>query len=168
MSYITNIIGGLVLPLIISVIGIFGNLLTIFALYYANRKRRNGFHENWYTSTIYVINLAFIDCLVCLIILIQLFFWSYYMTYQVDYLILNDTDVWTCTLLSHFQTLFGALDSSSIAFISLIRVVAITKSQNWETFCEKKKKRIHFPVISMDIDHSTLCTNIRTKLGKKP
>ena len=67
----------------ISIIGIIGNLVTIFAFYYAKRKRRYGFHESWCTSTIYVVNIAIIEFLYCLTILAQYISGLYYMTYDL-------------------------------------------------------------------------------------
>ena len=123
----------------ISVTGIIGNLVTILALYYAKRKRRYGFHENWCTSTIYVINLAFIDFMFCVTMLIQVSTPLYYMSYEDDHIIFNDTDVWGCTLVTHMQILFGSLDGSAIACISVMRAIAVTSNQKWETLCERKR-----------------------------
>ena len=123
----------------ISIIGIIGNLVTIFAFYYAKRKRRHGFHESWCTSTIYVVNLAIIDFLYCLAMLVQYFLVLYYTTYEDDNIIFNDTSVWWCTLFFHIQSLLAALDSSAISFISLMRAVAVTSNRKWETLCERKR-----------------------------
>ena len=139
MSYLTNIIVFSALPLLISVVGIIGNSLTIFSLYYAKRKRRYNFHENWCTSTIYIINLSFIDFLFCVVMLIQFFSAFHFMNYDDGKIIFKDTEIWWCTLTVHFQTLLGALDGSAIALISLTRAVAITSNQRWETLCEKKR-----------------------------
>jgi hypothetical protein len=109
------------------------------AFYYAKRKRRYAFHENWCTSTIYVINLAFIDFLFCVTMLMQVFYSFHYMNYEDEHVIFNDTDVWWCTMLAHMQILFGSLDGSTIAFISVMRAVAVTSNQKWETLCERRR-----------------------------
>ena len=76
--------------------------------------------------------------------LAQYFSGLYYMTYEDDNIIFNDTGVWWCTLLTHMQTFLGALDSSAIAFISLMRAVAVTNNRKWETLCERKSTVIIF------------------------
>ena len=48
-------------------LGTIGNLMTIIAIPYGMRKRRWGLQNNWYTSNIFIVNLAFYDGLFCLI-----------------------------------------------------------------------------------------------------
>ena len=54
--------------ILVAIVGILGNLLTLFALPYDNQRRyKNGFSnsETWNTSTIFIINLARIDLFFC-------------------------------------------------------------------------------------------------------
>jgi hypothetical protein len=139
MMHITIILGIYTPSFLISVIGIIGNLVTIIALYYAKRKRRYGFHESWCTSAIYVINLAIIDFLYCLAMLLSYFSGLHDMTYEGENIIFNDTSVWWCTLLTHMQFLLGEWGLFAIAFISLMRAVAVTSNRKWETLCERKR-----------------------------
>ena len=54
--------------ILVAIVGIFGNLLTLFALPYDYKRRyRNVSNsETWNTSTIFIINLARIDLVFCI------------------------------------------------------------------------------------------------------
>ena len=55
--------------ILVAIVGIFGNLLTLFALPYDHKQRyKNGRcnFETWNTSTIFIINLARIDLFFCI------------------------------------------------------------------------------------------------------
>jgi hypothetical protein len=55
--------------ILVAIVGIFGNLLTLFALPYDYKQRyKNGCSnsETWNTSTIFIINLARIDLFFCI------------------------------------------------------------------------------------------------------
>ena len=144
MANLTSIIAFSVLPMLISIVGIVGNSLTIFALYYAKRKRRYNFHHNWCTSTIYIINLSVIDLLICVMILISWFSAFNVMTFDDGRIVFNDTSIWWCTFTVHFQTFLGALDVSAIALISLTRAMTIANNQRWETLCARKRNVFMF------------------------
>ena len=60
-----------ILPVIIFMVGILGNLITIISTYFAKWKRRYGFDENWRTSTVYIQNLAMINFMYCALKLFQ-------------------------------------------------------------------------------------------------
>ena len=51
----------------VAVAGILGNLLTLLALPFAREKRRHRLHESWNTSTIFILNLAAVDLIFCII-----------------------------------------------------------------------------------------------------
>ena len=52
--------------------GLLGNFLLIASLSYAHFKGRHGFNDsNWNTSTIFMINVAVVDFLYCLFMLIN-------------------------------------------------------------------------------------------------
>ena len=48
------------------VVGVLGNILTLVAIPYASNKRRHELHKNWYTSTIFILNLAVFDLGFCI------------------------------------------------------------------------------------------------------
>ena len=50
----------------VAMVGVFGNLLTLFALPYA-KKKRNILSDNWNTSTMFILNLALVDLVFCVI-----------------------------------------------------------------------------------------------------
>ena len=47
-------------------LGTFGNIMTMIAIPYAVWKRRWGLHTNWWTSSVFVVHLAFYDGLFCM------------------------------------------------------------------------------------------------------
>ena len=51
----------------IAVIAISGNLLTLVALPFARKKRRHRMDENWNTSTVFILHLAAVDLLFCIV-----------------------------------------------------------------------------------------------------
>lgn len=128
----------LILSIIISVVGIVGNLLTIVGFYYVKHKRRYRFHENWQTSNIYIFNLAIIDLCFCICITIQVFSAISFMSFENGHRTYYDPESLWCTFSAGFQTFFGVLDSLAITLISLTRAIAVTNNSRWETFCEKK------------------------------
>ena len=133
-----NVIVG-ALSIIISVVGIIGNLLTIVSFYYAKHKRRYRFYENWQTSNIYIVNLAIIDFGFCVCIQIQAFSAISFISYENGHRTYDDPDSLWCTFSTHLQLFFGCLDSSAIGLISLTRAIAVTNNKRWEIFCEKKR-----------------------------
>ena len=69
--------------ILVSVAGIFGNLLTLLALPYAKKKRLHRLHENWNTSTVFILNLATADLIFCIICLPT--YWIPYLTHGWEY-----------------------------------------------------------------------------------
>ena len=53
--------------LFVAIVGILGNLLTLFALPYAKKKNQRFFRENWNSSTMFILNLAMVDLVFCII-----------------------------------------------------------------------------------------------------
>ena len=140
-----------VLPLLVSLIGVIGNLVTLVSTYYARKKRRYGFHENWYTATIYIQNLALIDFLYCLIMLIR---WFYFILLQIRQHY-NDTkghheaykkDTILCNIFNHLGIFLGTCDNYAIVLIALTRAVAITNNRRWENICDRKRNVAIFVV----------------------
>ena len=47
------------------ILGMFGNFMTLIAIPIAMRRKRYGLQHNWYSSTIFIVHLAFYDFLFC-------------------------------------------------------------------------------------------------------
>ena len=71
MSYSMMMIVIHILPVIIFMIGILGNLITIISTYFAKWKKRYGFDNNWRTSAVYIQNLAMINFMYCVLKVFQ-------------------------------------------------------------------------------------------------
>ena len=57
---------------LVGILGIFGNLATLTTIPYAAKRRRYGLHNNYFTTTFYILHLAFMDLLHCLLIVLPL------------------------------------------------------------------------------------------------
>ena len=134
-----------ILPVIIFMAGILGNLMTIISTYFAKWKRRYGFDKNWRTSTVYIQNLAIINFMYCFL---KLFQKSYeiqmHLTRFANSTIGGDNmeyeeDSSFCDIFAHLQIFLGNCDKWAIVVIALIRSFAITNNRKWETICERKR-----------------------------
>ena len=53
--------------ILVAIVGIVGNLFTFAALSHAKQRKRHRLHENWNTTTVFVLNMAAIDLIFCII-----------------------------------------------------------------------------------------------------
>ena len=138
-----------ILPLIIFAVGVFANLMTLVSTFYAKTKRKYGFLENWNTATIYIQNLAFIDLLYCLILLIKVIYdiimhLEHYAKDARDKHQPYKEDAMFCKIFVHLQIFLGTCDKWAIVVIAITRAVAITNNRVWENICDKRRNVVIF------------------------
>ena len=134
-----------ILPVIIFMVGILGNLITIISTYFAKWKKRYGFDKNWRTSTVYIQNLAMINFMYCVL---KVFQKSYEIKMHLSRYN-NDTiggdnmeyeeDSSFCDIFAHLQIFLANCDKWAIVVLALIRSFAITNNRTWENICERKR-----------------------------
>ena len=57
------------------VLGVLGNALTLWAILYATRRNKPQFEgDNWYKTTVFILNLAVVDMVYCLFTLGYMFY----------------------------------------------------------------------------------------------
>ena len=60
------------------IFGVLSNGLTLLSITYATIKKKNKFdHASWYSTTVFIFNLAFVDLVYCLFWLIYMFYGLY-------------------------------------------------------------------------------------------
>ena len=98
-------------------LGLLGNALTLWAIGYATVRKKYGFAGvQWLTTTIFILNLAFVDTVYCVFMLGYMFYVP---------------EEWTGTGICQFLVLgsqqLAAIDGSSIALIAFTRGVPYIK-----------------------------------------
>ena len=114
------------------VVGVLGNILTLVAIPHASSKRRHELHKNWYTSTIFILNLAVFDLGFCI----------FGMTHDV---LFNLGIGWpfgniACKVFNFLGPVFAYGDWYSLGLIALTRALFITKPTEWDSFCNKPRR----------------------------
>ena len=120
--------------LLVTIIGIIGNSLTLFAVPYAKWKRRHDFHVQFYTTHIWVLHLALAELIWCLIPLPVLFVIPY-LGFRYLQAPGMDVVVKACFVIGH-QTVYT--DWLLLAFIVMTRAIHIKYPKEWKQFCENK------------------------------
>ena len=113
------------------IIGVFGNLLTLVAIPYASRRKRYQLHNNWNTSTVFILNLAVFDLGFCIFGMPQ-------------EILLNLGIPWTfgtsgCKIFNFIGPIFAYGDWYALALIALTRCLVITKTKGWQEFSHTTK-----------------------------
>ena len=114
---------------LITICGIFGNLLTLLAVPYAARHKRYELHRNFRTTTIFVLHLAFVD-LCCCVIYGPIFVSTYF------------SKRWPlgfsfCKMVCPITIFISIVDWLSLSFIALSRCINLTRPLFWSNFCDK-------------------------------
>ena len=98
------------------VLGVLGNTLTIWAVGYATFRNKYGFSgDQFLTTTIFILNLAFVDTVYCIFVLS-------YMVHVAD-----DEPSRTCKFLVLGSQYLAILDGWSIALIACTRGIPYIK-----------------------------------------
>ena len=115
--------------IIVAVLGILGNLATLFSIPFATRRKQYGFDKNVET-TIFILNLSCIDLCYCL-----LYALPQSTSYIFNYWLFNVRFCKACYTLGNI--LYGA-DMLAVAFIAISRCLELTKNGLWMKWSEKK------------------------------
>ena len=121
--------------LIISIIGVGGNLSTLCAFQYARIKKRYNFHVSWNHIVVFLWNLAFID-----------FFSSINMTmlYVLFVFYPDGINQYTlCVSMISLRDIFVLISGTSVACIAVATLIGVTKNNLWMNFCDNEL-RVNF------------------------
>ena len=115
-----------IVVLVISIIGVIGNTVTLFAFQYARLKRKYNFHTFWNRATIFIWNLALVDLLS-----------SINMTAMYVQLVFRPTSInnkVVCVSQIMVRDIFVLISASSVACIAVVAMVGVTKNILWNNF----------------------------------
>ena len=113
----------------ITIIGVVGNLLTLCALPYAKYKISPNFNRTWNSNYIFIWHLALVD-----------FFGSINMTViytQFVFAPLAINNPISCVSQIAVRDVLVLVEAGAIASIAMVKMLGITKSFKWLTFCDK-------------------------------
>ena len=116
------------------IIGSFGNALTLVAIPYAKWKRRYEFHQNFYTTHIWVLHLAFCELIWCLFPLPVLFVVPY-LGFRYAQGPGMDTAARAFFVIGH-QTVY--IDWLLLSIIVMTRAINLKYPHKWKVFCDNK------------------------------
>ena len=112
-----------------SIFGIFGNSLTLISIPYAAKRKSFGLHRNWNTMNLFILNLAFVDLLYCLINL---------PTYAVQRLRREFPFGLTLSHIFPAYTNMNAFASwMSTGLVAMSRCLSICFPNAWKRFCSR-------------------------------
>ena len=118
--------------LIVSILGVIGNTVTLFAFRYAKDKKKYLFHRSWKNITVFIWNLAIVDLLSSLnmtILFSQLVFYP------------ESINNWTlCVTEITLRDIFVLINAASIACIAVVTMVGVTQNSSWTNFCDRSSK----------------------------
>ena len=117
--------------LLVAILGTFGNLMTLIAIPYAARHKRHNFHIHFNATTLFILNLAFVDFCHCLF-----FTWP-----QVVFNLFDSSPfgVIGCKIVVVAGFTSISADMLGLAMISLSRCLHMTRKENWSKFCDRKR-----------------------------
>ena len=116
---------------LVGILGIFGNLATLTTIPYAAKRRRYGLHNNYFTTTFYILHLAFMDLLHCLLIVLPLG-----ILYSSNS---SPFGQYGCKIIIYggVMTLVG--DMLAITLVALSRCLDMVITEKWNRFCDKRR-----------------------------
>ena len=117
---------------VVSILGVIGNAVTLFAFRYAKDKKKFRFHRSWKNITVFIWNLALIDLLS-----------SMNMTVLYTQFLFYPTSInnWTlCVTEITLRDIFVLINAASIACIAVVTMVGVTKNNWWTNFCDRSSK----------------------------
>ena len=142
----------LITPLLIFLIGIFGNGLTIVSSVIARKRNKYGFRQTWNTSTLHVLNLSIIDFLYSMTCFVHIIYVVCHYARQgmITENGINEIqyrDEQYCTFLRQLQIFLSTGNKWSISLIAVTRTFAIINNKRWENFCDKKRNVVSIILI---------------------
>ena len=118
-----------IILLVVSIIGLIGNLLTLCAFQYAKIKKKFQFHRSWNHITIFIWNLALVDLFSAVnmtLLYIQLIFYPN-----------TINNMMLCVAEITLRDIFVLINAASIASIAIVTFMGVTKNNLWKNFCDK-------------------------------
>jgi hypothetical protein len=116
------------------ILGIFGNLLTLIAIPYARWKRRHEFHQNFRTTHIWVLHLALVELMFCIMSLPVVVVFPYL---GIRFLQISGMDtVIRLAFITGNQMI--QLDWLLLSIIVLTSAIKLKYPEKWDNFCENK------------------------------
>ena len=126
--------------LFVAILGTFGNLMTLIAIPYAARHKRHNLHLHFNATTLFILNLAFVDFGHCLF-----FTWPQVIFNLWDRSPFGD---WGCRIVDVAGVTSISADMLGLALISLSRCLHMVKRQKWSAFCDRKRNICFLLVIA--------------------
>ena len=120
--------------LLVGIVGVIGNAATLTTVPCAIQRRRHQLHKNVKTSTIFILNLSFIDFCHCL----------FYVLPQ-GVLYFNETLPFGgmgCRIIIIFCVVTVTCDMVAMALIALSRFLDLYIREKWRDFCDSNKNLI--------------------------
>ena len=114
----------------IGIIGIVGNLMTIFAIPYAAERKRHEIDKNYATTTVFLLHLSFIDVLHCVL-----------MTIPRGVMFLGEISPFgenSCKIVMYAGMTTFVADIVAISLVAISRCLDMVITNKWEEFCSKK------------------------------
>ena len=112
-------------------VGVIGNVFTLVAIPYAAKRRRHNLDKNWYTSTIFILNLAIFDLGFCIFGMPQNI--SYYLGIEWS------LGTYGCKLFNNLGPLFAYGDWYALGLIAITKAFSIVKMSKWSDFCDERR-----------------------------
>ena len=121
-----------IIVLCMVVVGVAGNLLTIFALPFAKLRKRHDFHKSWSSNYIFIWHLALIDLVGSINMA------SIYIHFVFDPIAINKPEA--CIAQVSIRDFLVLVESGAIASIAIVKMLGITKRISWLNFCDDNKR----------------------------
>jgi hypothetical protein len=114
----------------IGIIGILGNLTTLFAIPYAAKRKRHEIDKNYYTTTVFLLHLSFIDLLHCVL-----------MAIPRGVMFLGKSSPLgehSCQIIMYAGMTIFVADMLAMTFVAISRCFDMVITNKWAKFCSKK------------------------------
>ena len=118
--------------LIVSIIGVCGNLLTLCAFQYSKKKKKYQFHVSWNHIVIFIWNLALIDLFSSVNMILLYVLMAFYPDTINQYSL--------CVSVISLRDIFILISATSIACIAVVTLIGVTKNNSWMNFCDSQYK----------------------------
>ena len=115
--------------MIVGTIGVFGNLYTLLSIPHAAKRNKFGLDRNFYTTTIFILHLCFIDFCHCVS-----FVWPTGLIYLLERWPFAPLG---CSFLVITGQVTVSADMTAIALVSLTRCLNIMIPKKWDLICDK-------------------------------
>ena len=110
---------------VVSLVGIFGNLITLLSIPFAAKRKLHGLHRNFRSTAVFILHLSFIELCWCLMSALP-------MSYQLLGLQWKLGTV-LCKATAMTLQVFSCTESVALAVISISRCLDTIKSITWRT-----------------------------------